>query len=134
MTFLRLEQTMRHEARETRILCRARDTSNTTGFVMTFPGWLCLLLLLKVLPMCHSMWFFSNECACKPFNRHTHICCDDQLHKRPAGWRYVFCCGTLVYNPKTNMCCGNTRIVSTVGMKVYTCLEFYEQERLWRTL
>ncbi|KAK2193635.1 hypothetical protein NP493_11g14007 [Ridgeia piscesae] len=81
-----------------------------------------------MLPSCHTIWFIRTQCSSKPFNRHTHVCCEDVLHKRPSEWRYVFCCGSSIYNPKTHMCCG-TRIVSTLAMKghVIICPKFDEE-------
>ncbi|KAI0226707.1 hypothetical protein LSAT2_022831 [Lamellibrachia satsuma] len=59
-----------------------------------------------------------SECSGKPFDKHTHICCDGHLYELADEHELtVLCCKDKIYNLATEICCGWERIMSKEYVK-----------------
>ena len=57
------------------------------------------------------------ECAGKPYDTDTHICCDGHLHRNSEYWGRLSCCQAKAYNAKTHVCCDWDRVMPKEWVK-----------------
>ncbi|KAI0213443.1 hypothetical protein LSAT2_001530 [Lamellibrachia satsuma] len=71
------------------------------------------LLLLGLMILGNDAWIFTDtlECAGKPYDTDTHICCDGHLHRNSEYWGRLSCCKAKAYNAKTHVCCDWDRVM-----------------------